>query len=497
LKIEIKGLLRFSGELQPAAGDVEELIAQSRGLLLKGLPKGAAGARVKGWRIRGKEIKIEIESGRHVRAHDALLRIAKLMGEELGKRRRIGLRGLEIEEGRIVIPGTLGQEDISRLSEPPFHIRSIQEGTEITFREMGESDVRGRVIDRMISSVMDALSRGEPKKEEPRVVRRGRELSHPFREDPFQACARLGWIVEFPGRGQWIYAEPYTALIRAIEDLIVENVAVPLGFREVMLPKLIPLEVMRRMPGYLDSVPEGMYYVCPPPRNPETFKRFKARLRLSGRVPSAELRKVLKDPSYVLAPAQCEPFYQAFSGKSLRLEDLPIKQYDRSGWTYRWEGGGVEGLIRTQEFRRIEFVFMGSPEDTVSIRDGVVERAIGILDELEIEWRLLVATPFYLREGETGGAGGSAVATYDLETLLPYSGEWLEVGSYNVLRNRIAKSFKIKEVKNREIWTGCCGFGTGRWAVAFLAQHGLDEEKWPPALMRKIGRLPSQFKPVG
>jgi len=497
VKFEIKGLMRFSGDLEPLSAEVEDLISQSKNLLLKGVPKGGTGATLSGWRIRGKEIELEIKSGRHVRAHDALLRIAKFMGEELGRKRKIGLRGVTIPEGRIVIPGRLSADDIRRMSMGPFQLSTKEDEIEVRFENMSEPDVRGRVIDRMVSSVLQALSSGTAEKAGPEIVRRGRKLPHPFKEDPFDACMQRGWIVEFPGRGQWIYTEPYAALLRAVEELILERIAVPLGFKEVMLPKLIPLPVMRKMPGYLDTVPEGMYYVCPPPRDPEAFSKFKLRLMLSGKIPADELKNVLKGPSYVLAPAQCEPFYQTFSGKRVRLEDLPIKQYDRSGWTYRWEGGGVEGLTRTQEFRRIEFVFMGKPEDVVSIRDEVVERSTRLLDELGLEWRLLVATPFYLREGETGGrAGDTGAATYDLETLLPYSGGWLELGSYNVHRDKFAKSFKIKEVKNRDIWTGCCGFGTSRWVVGFLAQHGLDEEKWPPAVRKKTRRLPSAFRTV-
>jgi seryl-tRNA synthetase len=180
------------------------------------------------------------------------------------------------------------------------------------------------------------------------------------------------------------------------------------------------------------------------------------------------------------------------------LEDLPVKQFDRSGWTYRWEGGGVEGLVRTQEFRRIEFVFMGSPDDTVSIRDEVLKKSIGLVEDLGMEWRVLVATPFYMRAGgiPEDVSDSRNVAAYDLETMLPYKDEWLEVGSYNLAQEKFAKSFKIKEVKGREVWTGCCGFGTSRWVVGFLAQHGFDPSEWPELIRKRVDRLPPVHKVV-
>ncbi len=321
-------------------------------------------------------------------------------------------------------------------------------------------------------------------------------MKHVFKEDPFEVAKKAGWIYEFPGRGQWVYGEPYAKLIRAIEDLIIKDIAEPLGFKEAMFPKLIPLEVMQRMPGYLDGVPEGMYYVCPPPREPETFSTFKQKLKLTKQIPTDELKKILKDPAYVLAPAQCEPFYQTFASQIVRLEKLPVKQYDRSGWTYRWEGGGVEGLLRTQEFRRIEFVAMGAPDDIVKIRDDVVEKSISLSDKLNLEWRVLVATPFYMKEGavEEDVTDSRKVATYDLEVILPYKKDWLEIGSYNMHKTKFTESFKIKEAKGREVWTGCCGFGTSRWVVGFLAQHGIDPSKWPEAIRKLVEPLPQPTK---
>ncbi len=501
MKFELKGRLTFSSELEPARADMGGLLERVKPLLLKGAPKGkeTEAARVVKWQAAGKNLEIELQSGRHVRAHDALLRIAKFLGRELGKKYKLGLRGIVATECRVSIPRVnVSDHAMVELKRLPYETKVGKDGVEILFKNLAESDLRKRVIDRFLAMVEDILAREPAKVAEPRVVRRGRRQEHRFKEDPFEVAKELGWVVEFPGRGQWTYTEPYTKLLRALEEIIIEKVARPLGFEEVMFPKLIPLEVMQRMPGYLDGVPEGMYYVCPPPRDPKAFSVFKQKLRLTKRLPLEELRRVLKEPAYVLAPAQCEPFYQVFSSSRLRLENLPVKQFDRSGWTYRWEGGGVEGLVRTQEFRRIEFVFMGSPKDAVEIRDRVVEKGIEVLEDLKLEWRLSVATPFYMREGEVemDAEDSSKVATYDLEVALPYRDDWLEIGSYNLHKARFAKSFKIKEVKDREVWTGCCGFGTSRWVVGFLAQHGFDPSTWPETVRKRVHPLPAARRVV-
>jgi seryl-tRNA synthetase len=121
-----------------------------------------------------------------------------------------------------------------------------------------------------------------------------------------------------------------------------------------------------------------------------------------------------------------------------------------------------------------------------------LEESIGLLDKLGVKWRLTVATPFYMREGgiEEDVSDSRKVATYDLEVALPYKDGWLEIGSYNVHKTKFTESFKIKEAKGRELWTGCCGFGTSRWVVGFLAQHGLDPSVWPEAVRKLVGVLP-------
>lgn len=499
MRFELKAKLTFSSELKQVRTDIESIMEKAKPLLCRGAHKDkeAEAARVVRWRATGRDLEIELESGRYVRAHDALLRLAKLLGAELGKKHKLGLREMTASECRVVLPSTeVSKHTRAKLERLPYDVKVGKAGVEISLKNLTEADLRGRVVDRLISMVEEAFAHVPARVAEPKVVRRGPKLDHPFREDPFEVAKRLGWVVEFPARGQWIYTEPYTKLLRAIEDIIIERVARSLGFEEVMLPKLIPLEVMQRMPGYLDGVPEGMYYVSPPSRDPDAFSSFKQKLKLTKRIPVRELGEILKEPAYVLAPAQCEPFYEIFALSRVRVENLPVKQFDRSGWTYRWEGGGVEGIVRTQEFRRMELVFMGAPDDTVSIRDEVVDRSIQVLEDLGLEWQLSVATPFYMREGSIEGdiSDSRKVATYDLEVALPYKEGWLELGSYNVHQAKFVKSFKIKEVRNREVWTGCCGFGTSRWMVGFLTQHGFEPSRWPELIRKRVGSLPSVSK---
>ncbi|MFN4133844.1 MAG: serine--tRNA ligase, partial [Candidatus Hadarchaeales archaeon] len=333
MKFQMAAKLSFGKEVESLASDIAEILEASKSLLLKGAPTGkeSEASRLLGWKVSGNALYLEMESGRYVRAHDALLRLAKKISEEMGKRHKVGLREVVAERYNIEIPvagaSKTAREEIEKL---PYKIVIEENCIKISLENVREKELRGRVVDRLIGVIEAALSKKETALPELRISKAGGHREHKFAGDPFEAAMEKGWIVDFPGRGQWTYLEPYARLLRALEEIIVEKIAVPLGFRETMFPKLIPLEVMQKMPGYLDGVPEGMYYVCPPPREPEAFVSFKRELALRKEISSGELRKVLKDPAYVLAPAQCEPFYQQFSGKVVRLENLPVKQFDRS-----------------------------------------------------------------------------------------------------------------------------------------------------------------------
>lgn len=350
-------------------------------------------------------------------------------------------------------------------------------------------------IDRMINLITEI---GEAKLTEHAViVKKSPEKKMFFENDPALEAKKLGWIKEFPGRGQWIYTEPYAKLLSAIESIIIENVAMPLGFEEVLFPKIIPFEVEKNMPGYFSKMPAHMYYVCPPPEENE-LDLFRYKYEITREPDPEELRKKLRAPGYVLAPSQCEPAYELYKKQIFSEENLPVKFFDRAGWTYRWEGGGTEGIVRTQEFRRIEFVYFGYPKQIVGIRDQVLDKSLEVIDKiLDLEWKVVVGVPWYAATdlGTSDFQDSFKVPTYDVEVYTPYRGkreksEWLEILSSNNNKDKFTKSFHIKESKKKELWSGCTGFGVTRWVAAFLAEKGFEQKNWPEELNKKIGTLP-------
>ncbi len=478
----------------------------NRSILVKGVSEDRLkeAAQVTYWEIEADVLRLTVESGRLVRATSGLLRLRKALAPLLGRELGIGIRGVSATALRVFLPLEVKSngEKIKRVQLLPrvSHVREEKDGFSIEFEFLTEEVIQRGIPERTIQLAEEVLAEARREEEhvpqEIPVVRRGSVKPIRFREDPLEVAVRKGWVKEFPGRGQWIYTPPYVRLLEVLERILIDEVVDKLGFQPFMVPKLIPFEVMKLMPGYFDSIPEGMYYVCPPPRDPIAFDRFKNLFKTTREVSQEELGKVVKEPNYVLDPSQCTPLWYFLSRETIDLSVLPFKFYDRSGWTYRWEGGGVEGLVRVQEFRRIELVYIANPEETVRIRDSVLEESVRVVDEiLDMEWRVVAATPFFIRKEETPRVkvGESRdVAAYDLEVYVPYRGpsessEWLEITSCFVHKKKFTDSFKIREVKGREVWSGCSGFGVSRWVAAFLATYGFDPSSWPERVRSEYG----------
>ncbi|RLG05865.1 MAG: serine--tRNA ligase, partial [Thaumarchaeota archaeon] len=365
IRINLKGFIEFSSDLSQVAQDIADAIKEANKTFKE---VGEEGAEIERYSIDRKRLKLELRSGRVLRAHDALLRLKNQLARRLGPK-RVGVRKVFIEDLEVIISeGHVGESKAKELLKGAAEAREIEGNLVLRFRDLTDRDIRERTVDRAIKLSLLREEKVEAKAEKlapfGAVIKRGAEKPFKLSTRVASEAERLGWIKRYPARGQWIYTPPMAALLRAISELLIERVAKPLGFKEWMFPRLMPIEVFKKLSTYVEHLPEGVFYVCVPPRDPSKFDEFKREYRLRRELRTDLLKEILSEPQYVLEAIQCTPFYQFFSGEIVRLEDLPVKAYDLlGGWTWRNEAGGVEGIVRTNEFWRLEMVFLSSPEE--------------------------------------------------------------------------------------------------------------------------------------
>ena len=269
--------------------------------------------------------------------------------------------------------------------------------------------------------------------------------------------------------------------------------------QEMIIPKLVPWKVWIKS-GHAKGLYQGgfePYFISPPKtRDPEFWEEVSDYTKVTNEVPVDMIHERVDKPIGGMCFAQCPPFWPYLQGRTLSDTAVPLKIYDRSGTSHRYESGGLHGIERVDEFHRIEIIWIGTKEDVISVSEELQLRYDIIFNDiLEFEWRKAWVTPWFMaQEGMIGVSEEKEVGTIDFEAVLPYKNDYLEFQNLSVNGDKYPKGFNVKLQRGDELWSGCSGIGFERWAAVFLAQNGLDSDDWPSAFKKYLGDLPEPIE---
>ncbi len=486
--------MRCSGALEAIRDELAAFLRdRAEPLLKRGAPPGC-GAIIEHCSVSDDTLELEIRSDRFVRAHDALLRLKNGLSRLLA-RHRIGIRAIEIKSYEV----SLEWDTSIKLKRLPF-VRTLkhEDGRLTLVLDVDYAALERRIPDRLLKLLEDKREAAswKGKSEHWELLFESEHRQWKFDKDPTEEMVKRGWIVHAAGRGQWIYGPQPTRIFRAFEQILIEEVLRPLGYVEMIFPKFVPWAVWKRS-GHAKGIYPEVYYVCTPKtRDPEYWEDVMDYYKITNEVPLDMIMERI-EPVGGMCYAQCPPFWVFIQGRTIPDDILPIKVFDRSGTSHRYESGGLHGIERLDEFHRVEIVWIGTKEQVISHAEELRMRYRRIFDEiLDIEWREAWVTPWFMaQEGRAGLAELKEVGTVDFEAILPYSGKWLEFQNVSINGDKYPKGFSVKLQSGKELWSGCSGVGLERWAAVLLAQKGLEPHNWSDALRRYTGdRLPGVFR---
>ncbi|MBN2013985.1 MAG: serine--tRNA ligase [Candidatus Altiarchaeota archaeon] len=480
--------------------DVRDILLKSSSVLEKGAPKGE-GAKIESSKLEGDRLMLRITSGRHVRPHDAVFRMKNLLAAELGKKHHVGVREVRAEKYKIEF----------ELEKEPKKKIDIAYAKKLEFKEkncvlelenLDEEFLQRNYVDRMISLIQEKVDKQyyEGKEEHWELIWSSEEKKHAWDKDPSLEMEKRDWIMH-RGRGQWIFGPIATKMMKTMEQIVVDELLKPLDVDEVVIPKAVTWDVWKKS-GHAKNLYGEIYYLCPPQsRDPELWEEVIDVYKITGEVPTELVKERIKEPIGGMCYAQCPPFWPYLAGKMIAEESLPLKVFDRSGTSMRYESGGIHGIERVDEFHRIEFVWIGYPEQVERLHKEIVEHYKKIFNGiLELEWRMAFVTPWFMaQEGMVGIADEEKkIGTIDFEAYMPYKGsreesEWLEFQNASNNGDKYPKGFNVK-AQGGELYSGCTGIGLERWLAAFTAQKGLDPENWPKGFRKRLGELPGEIR---
>jgi seryl-tRNA synthetase len=454
------------------------------------------------WAIDGDRLTLRLESDGG-RPHQALLATVRKLGEELGRGRKVGVRSFRAPRYRVRFPvGAAAGTEIALAL--PHSLELGGEHATLELLDLSEEALRDNWIDRAIQLVQEKAKRQgyEGKEQYWSLLGKTAEKAHPGRTDPTEEMIRRNWVRGGPTKGKWFLGPTAAHLLRTMERIARTEVLEPLGFREVVQPHHDSFDILLKT-GHLEGLPGEFYYVAEPTtRDPKAWERFTDLVAITRKVPTDELGRLVGPPSAISCYAQCPTIYWWLSGRTIATESLPVKIFDRTAISNRYESGGRHGLERVDEFHRIEPVYLGTPDQLLELREALRARYAHVFDDiLDLEWRTAWVTPFYLQQ--SGGVGvedaeNRVKGTIDYEAYLPYRGdratsEWLEFQNLSIVGDKYTRAFTIRAQKG-EIWSGCSGIGLERWLSAFLAQKGLDPKDWPSGFRDRVGKLPDEVR---
>lgn len=160
----------------------------------------------------------------------------------------------------------------------------------------------------------------------------------------------------------------------------------------------------------------------------------------TGQLPDKEgqMYHVGVDNLYLIPTAEV-PVTNLYRDVILDAKDLPLKNTAYSA-CFRREAGSygkdVRGLNRLHQFDKVEIVQIARPENSYDILDQMVAHVAGLIDKLELPYRILRLCG--------GDMSFTSALTYDFEVWSAAQQMWLEVSSVSNFETFQANRLKLR-----------------------------------------------------
>lgn len=386
-----------------------------------------------------------------------------------------------IAELGVAVPDELADEFLKRVpyvSEGISNLRFLPGSARVAFELRPGFESQADLVASRISEVAGKLCVNHRAGAFKTLVKQG-ALPGSFRDDPHPLLVEQGELASF-GRGRYGLGPKLVGLIeyfdRRARQMALEFQAPPHTF-----PALIGADVLDRC-RYLKNFPASLNLVSHLREDHGVLQDFARSVHWDGSQLSYD-RDSASGVECLLSPSVCFHWY-------MWLRDSQLQQpraITALGKCFRYESSNLTGLERLWDFSMREIIFVGSEAYVLANRKKLVDLSIRLLDELGIAYEISTATdPFFVDSYAVQAAYQQGFELkFELLAPLPYSGKKLAVGSINYHQDFFGRSFGI-QMPEGPAHTGCLGFGYERLALAFVAQHGVNEKHWPDAVISGI-----------
>jgi seryl-tRNA synthetase len=281
--------------------------------------------------------------------------------------------------------------------------------------------------------------------------------------------------------GLFIFREPFSSLMRFMDHAFVEKMAKPFGALEETYPAIIHLTSLDKT-NHFTSFPEHLHFLSHLRDDLDVIESFSQSVRESGgwkQEAPLDTNKNLAKPRFAMNPSTCYHCYEGLQGETIEGDGIIRTAVAKC---HRYESKNHDDFGRLLDFTMREIIFVGKPE---FVRENRM-KAVELLKELAAEWEVdciieNANDPFFTNDFQVKASfQRNQEMKYEMRLTIPYINKTIACSSVNFHSTAFGTAFDIRMGK-RNATTGCVGFGLERWAFAFLAQFGPNQDLWPKA----------------
>jgi hypothetical protein len=307
------------------------------------------------------------------------------------------------------------------------------------------------------------------------------ERPTPCLNDPMPALLARGEVNQ-EAQGVFALGPLVSRLINYFEGQFLD-LAGAFAAQPYRFPTLIPASYLERV-NYFRAFPHSLTFVTHLREDLDVIDQFAQQAACDEHGLNTSSESFARIQA-LLSPAVCYHLYFALADRPLPGGQMVATAV---GNCFRYEAINLSTLERLWNFTMREVIFVGDKDFVLHNREIARQRMSKTLQEIGLAYRVESANdPFFIGEFRKQAAFQSAFQLkFEIRARLPFKDSTLAVGSYNYHQDFFGRSLNITLPDGSPAHTGCVAFGLERVAFAFLAQFGLEPDKWPPAVREAV-----------
>ena len=230
------------------------------------------------------------------------------------------------------------------------------------------------------------------------------------------------------------------------------------NYKTYTIPAMIDGEVLEKC-GYFESFPDQISVVG------EIADEKIQHIMEGGKIDES----CIKLRNKYLTPSACLHIYPMYQGKKITKNEVVMTK----ARVFRCEKSGFNNMTRLWDFSVREIVFIGSSEFVKESLEKMKEYVLSFAQKITEEARVVVAHDhFYKGQRNNIKARIQTKNEQKFELIVPIGNNDVSLASFNFHNGHFSIPFEFDN--NRQVVSGCVGFGMERWVAACL-EYGITD----------------------